>query len=66
MVLGTHNRFNSFSHKLMVIATTGSKDECVKHLLRSLFLFIASYMYDVSVFAKRLSGVENKAADVLF
>ena len=46
-----------------ILNSGSSKDDRAMHLLRSLFLFIASY--DVSIFAEHIAGVENKAADAL-
>ena len=46
-----------------ILNSGSSKDDRAMHMLRSLFLFLASY--DVSVFAEHIAGVQNRAADAL-
>ena len=46
-----------------ILNSGSSKDDRAMHLLRSLFFFLA--IYDVSVFAEHIAGVENRAADAL-
>ena len=46
-----------------MLSSGSSKDERVMHLLRSLFLFLASY--DVSIFGEHILGIENGPGDSL-
>ena len=61
---GKRVRCRSDNAAVVAILNSGSsKDERVMHLLRSLFLFLASY--DVSIFAEHIAGVDNRPADAL-